>query len=275
MICCWSELLRIVPPKIRSEVNQIGKEDMQELRMRCGQVPELVLSNRSEFLRSDLSPDDLIYSINMASRYSPWVAATSSDGYITAPGGHRLGLCGEGINRGGLLCGIRNISSLCIRVARDFPEMESRIPAYEESILILGAPGWGKTTLLRSVCRRISQRNKLCVVDERGELFPVGFSRGRKMDVLTGCTKPEGIQMVLRTMGPDYIAVDEITDPGDAEALRQASYCGVKLLATAHASSLLDLRQRPVYRHLLEAHIFSRVILLHSDKSFSPEGFLI
>ena len=111
------------------------------------------------------------------------------------------------------------------------------------------------------------------MVDERGELFPVraGFDTGKCTDVMTGCCKSDGIDMVLRCMGPATIAVDEITAEGDCEALLRASRCGVDLLATAHAGSLADLRSRPVYQKLLEQNLFQWVVILQRDNSWTVE----
>ena len=210
-------------------------------------------------------------SINAASRYSPWAAATTAQGYLTAPGGHRIGLCGEVVCKDGIVTGIREISSLCIRVARDFPGIAKRAADATGSILILGAPGWGKTTLLRDLIRQIGEKQCVSVVDERGELFPEGLERGKKTDVLTGCPKSPGIDMVLRTMGPDCIAVDEITAEADARALLRAANCGVRLLATAHGTSAADLRRRSVYRPLAESGVFQTLLILRQDKSFRAE----
>ena len=109
------------------------------------------------------------------------------------------------------------------------------------------------------------------MIDERGELFPEAFSRGKRMDVLTGCPKPAGIEMILRTMGPDCIAVDEITAAEDAMAMVQAANCGVRLLATAHAGSSGEFRRRPVYRPLVENRVFENMAVLHADKSYHLE----
>ena len=162
---------------------------------------------------------------------------------------------------------------LCIRVARDFPGLAVSLKEISGSVLIIGPPGSGKTTLMRDLIRQKSllQQGSVAVVDERGELFPLGFSRGKRVDVLTGCPKGQGIDILLRAMGPASIAVDEITAAEDCEALIQACRCGVRLLATVHAFSAGDLRRRAVYRPLVEERIFEHILLLRQDKTWRQE----
>lgn len=271
MRCAWKELLGILPAWLRKPVDEQGRETLQELRLRCGTPPELVLRDGVRWLDRNAEGEDLRFCVNAASRYSPWSAATAAQGYVTAPGGHRIGLCGEAVCKNGEVTGIRELRSLCIRVARDFPGIGREAAKCGGSILILGAPGWGKTTLLRDLVRQIAERETVAVVDERGELFPEGIARGKRMDVLTGCPKPAGIDMVLRTMGPACIALDEITAQADTQALLYAVGCGVRLLATVHASSLSDLRRRPVYRPLMESGLFETALVLRADKTFQTE----
>ena len=271
MMCAWKQLLSVLPPRLRPEVDRLGKNAMQELRLRLGMPPELVLSGESRWLGCCVSREDLNYCINAASRYSPWAAATTAQGYLTAPGGHRIGLCGEVVCKDGIVTGIREISSLCIRVARDFPGIARRAADAPGSILILGAPGWGKTTLLRDLIRQRSRTQAVAVVDERGELFPEGFDRGSRTDILRGCRKAEGVQQVLRTMGPACIAVDEITAGEDCAGLLQAVGCGVTLLATAHAASAEEFIRRPLYRSLADKGIFQWFLIMHPDKSYRAE----
>ena len=237
----------------------------------------MIIDGHSEWLNEIVSVDDITFTVNSASRYSPWSASTIRRGYITAPGGHRIGLCGDAVMQNGEMTGIRNPNALCIRIARDFPGIASKAPN-SDSLLIIGRPGSGKTTLLRDLIRNRSnaEGGSIGVVDERGELFPVSrgmscFDTGKKTDILTGCGKAQGIDMALRTMGPATVAVDEITAEEDCEALLRARGCGVRLLATAHAAGVDDLRSRPVYRKLCESGLFSVVAVLGRDKSWKLE----
>ena len=268
MMCEWTRLLKILPGWLAEEVDKYAKKDLQELRLRLGQVPELNLGNRSLWLDRLISQDDLSFVINMASRYSPWAASTMSEGYLTAAGGHRIGICGEAVMKAGKVETLRKLHSLCIRVARDFHGISGSITALPGSILLLGPPGSGKTTLLRDLLRHIAQSETVGVVDQRCEIFPEGVSRGKRMDVLTGCPKAEGIEMLLRTMGPTCIGVDEITSEQDTQALLRAGWCGVRMIATAHAATLQDLHTRTVYRPLVQMKLFDHIIVLNRDKNW-------
>ena len=267
MICAWENLLQILPLWIRDKTDDVGRDTLLELRLRLHAEPELVLRESIVYLPGRIRETDLNYCIQSASRYSPWSAETVSQGYITAPGGHRIGICGMAVYKNGVFSGIREITSLCIRVARDIPGTAAGVEE-NGSLLILGAPGWGKTTLLRDYVRTRAGKETVAVVDERGELFPDGFVRGKRMDVLTGAGKAEGIERMLRTMSPQCIAVDEITAEEDCRALCHACGCGVQLIATAHAASLEEFYDRPVYRSVVQQQIFDRCLVLRPDRTF-------
>lgn len=275
MTCAWKPLLAILPPKYRDQVDKNGREDGQEVRLRLDKPPVLVKTSAQLSLPGRVQQEDLQYVVNMTCRYSPWMSATASSGYLTANGGHRIGLCGETLIKNGKIDGIRTMHSLNIRIARDFSGIASTVAHCKESVLIIGPPGSGKTTFLRDLIRQRSCYENVSVVDERGELFPVGFERGIQTDVLTGCKKSEGLEILLRTMTPDCIAVDEITAEEDAKSLLHAAWCGVSLLATAHAANLQDLRSRSIYRPLMESGVFDNVIVMRKDKSFQPERMIL
>lgn len=273
MKCAWNELMGVIPQRLREQVDRQGRETMQELRLRIGAPPKLHTAASVSQLQGAVTAQEIGFVVNMASRYSLWAAATSAKGYITARGGHRIGICGEAVFDGREMTGIRTATSLCIRVARDFPGIADKLRQLPGNLLILGPPGSGKTTLLRDLIRK---HPGTAVVDERGELFPMAqnefcFDPGADTDVLTGCPKTVGIDTVLRTMGPSWIAVDEITAESDCDALIRAGWCGVGLLATAHAAGVADLRSRPIYRKLLDSGLFQTAIVMDRSKSWRKE----
>lgn len=271
MMCAWKELIGILPHGLRPEVDRLGKETLQELRLRVNGQPELVLTIGRRQLSGKLTQEDIDFVVNAASRYSPWACETLRHGFLTAPGGHRIGVCGEVIFRKGEIEGIRKAKSLCIRVARDFPGISGNLGELTGNILILGPPGSGKTTLLRDLIRNLSRQSHVCVVDERQELFPEGFIRGGVVDVLSGCDKAAGMEMLLKTMGPEVIAVDEITSEGDCFGILRAANCGIRLLATAHAGTLADFESRDIYKPLRHRHLFDNLVLLNRNQTYTVE----
>ena len=191
-----------------------------------------------------------------------------SEGYITLPGGHRVGFCGTAVGQGGKLSTIKDISSLNIRFAREVRgcagELCSR--AFRDglcSLVVCGKPLSGKTTILRDMARILGDTHRVAVVDTRGEISGVyegvpALDIGENTDVLNGYSRADGIMCALRSLSPEVIICDEIG--GDAEEIRQCMNCGVKLVVSAHAGSIPELMSRPALQGLLP--LFDRAALL-------------
>ncbi|MBQ8004579.1 MAG: Flp pilus assembly complex ATPase component TadA [Oscillospiraceae bacterium] len=216
--------------------------------------------------------------LELATESSLHVARTSiAEGYVTVRGGHRIGLCGSAVQDGGKVTGIRELSSVSIRIAREVKDAaESVVDVLEENgsfhnTLIISPPGCGKTTLLRDLIRRISNSGKrVSLVDERGEIAAKyrGMPQldvGRCTDVLDGVDKARGSMMLLRTMTPDIIAMDEITDERDCRAVQAILGCGTGIVATLHGKSTESLKRHVVYNALLDMQAFEFAIVLSKD----------
>lgn len=288
MNVCWKELLALLPPAVRCEIiprETEWKDELLEVRLALGRHPRLVMRSGEALLDGlTVGPAELSFCVNHVSGFSAYAASGAAQGYLTARGGHRVGLCGQAVLQNGEITGLRELSSLCIRVARDVRGIAGRLLPWVEmgSVLLIGPPGSGKTTLLRDLVRQISDERSesVSVVDERGEIFPMvagtpEFYPGKRTDILTGAPKARGMEQVLRAMGPQWIAVDEITSLADCRAMEQCGYCGVRFLATAHASEVQDLSQRSVYRSLAEAGIFRSVAVLRPDRTYRIERLRI
>jgi len=71
--------------------------------------------------------------------------------------------------------------------------------------------------------------------------------------------------MLLRALNPQIIAVDEITAQEDIAAIMSAAHCGVTLLATLHATTVEELKGKPLYAKLLRSCIFSRAVTIRRE----------
>lgn len=197
-------------------------------------------------------------------------------GFVTLPGGHRVGVVARAVVEKGAVETVRHICGLNIRWARPvvggaaslwarLGETGGGLP----SVLLLSPPRCGKTTLLRDLVRQLGDRGfRTVVVDERSEIGGAGadgapgYPVGLHTDVLDAWPKAVGIQVALRTLGPDVIAVDELGAAEDCAAVERARLAGVAVLATVHGGSLADLADHPQLSRMLARGVFDRVVVL-------------
>lgn len=275
----FRQVFALMPDRLRQGMLSLSDEEqgrVEEIRLRTGQPPALTISNEARCTHGNpVEQQELELLLQAACKWSMHTVLDQlCNGYMTVEGGHRIGVVGTAVMEGERVRTICDISSINIRIARQITGCASDIALQitkedrPVNTLIVAPPGGGKTTILRDLIRIFSQRGiRVSVADERGELAAVWrgtvqMDLGPATDVLTGCPKAQAIQILLRGMNPQVIAVDEITAPEDVRAMELAVGCGAAILATAHAETTADLCKRPLYRALLEAGVIERFVVL-------------
>jgi stage III sporulation protein AA len=279
-------ILRFLPKNIAEMIDKIPasqKKEIEEIRIRINRPIEITMKGIPRFIAYVIQPEDAAQLLNKISQFSLYTMEEElKRGYITVAGGHRIGLAGKVILEAGMVKAIRDISSFNIRIAKEkIGIADPLIPFIREGnwlhAMIIGPPQTGKTTLLRDIARVIStgdqniRAEKVGIVDERSEIAGCingvpQLTFGPRVDILDACPKAEGMMMMIRSMSPDVLIVDEIGRKEDAEAIMEAVNAGIRLIMTTHGSSIQEIKNRPSLKEILEREIFQRFILLNRDQ---------
>lgn len=274
----WESLLRQLPPWFQDMTAAVPKEerkDLTELRLFCGQHPLWVKRGEAIFYNKEIISkgqlQKIFHSLCHGSVHS--FEQELKEGFVPLEGGHRVGICGTAVYRDGIRSGVRDISSINIRLARPctgcarnlYQEMERRGMA-EGSFLLVGAPASGKTTLLRDYARILAGGDGdpcrlIALLDERSELSD-GFDLGRSTHVLKGLPKTVGILQALRTLAPKVILCDEIGTAEEAKLLLQGLQSGCRFIGSIHGENWQQLQQKAQFRPFLEQKALDAVVFL-------------
>ncbi|MGN0394545.1 MAG: stage III sporulation protein AA [Coprococcus sp.] len=292
------EVLKILSVRLRKLVGQlsISWNELQEIRLRINEPIIMIYGNREYFVseKGQLTSDkdkavvvtsfDIKETLEYISNYSLYAYEDEiKQGFITIQGGHRVGIAGKVVLENGIIKCVRHISFVNIRMSHEIKGCSQRVMPFISlqrevaHTLIISPPRCGKTTLLRDIIRTLSDGNELLpgmtvgVVDERSEIAACykGIPQndvGIRTDILDCCPKAYGMLMLIRSMSPQVIAVDELGGHQDIDAVYDVINCGCKLIATIHGNSIDDIRNRPGIRRLVEERIFERYIVLNGSR---------
>lgn len=280
----YKQIMNILSKDVKSalEHENLRFDYLQEVRLRAGCPVILLYAGKEKILSLKVTERSIRETLDYVSNYSLYAYENElKQGFITIEGGHRVGIAGQVLIENGRVKNLKYISSLNIRVSHEivgcadklFPYITHNKQMYHT--LIISPPRCGKTTLLRDMIRQISDGNhwvKGCTVgvaDERSELAGCyqGIAQnhmGMRTDVLDGCPKAEGMLMLIRSMSPQVIAVDEIGAPEEIQAVKYAMHCGCKMIATVHGESLEEIQRKPLLEQMIREQCFERYVLLRN-----------
>lgn len=289
--------------------NILWVKDLEEIRFRSERPVEIRCTSGQYFLLPSgnyqkkaegayvITQIELVQLLERFLGYSFYAAQEElKAGYFTIPGGHRIGIAGTVYVENGQVRCHKDFMSLNLRVAKQRKGIANAWIGYlykEDQILstlIVAAPGVGKTTFLRDCIRLISDGNSyaegqtVAVVDERGELGAcsegcLGSELGVRTDVLANCPKSIGMRMLLRSMSPQVVAVDEIGGEQDLQAIEELVGAGVSLLATIHGSlgayKTKEEMQKGRLKELVRRGDFKRIVCIEKNIGGEREYFVL
>ncbi len=272
----WEKVISVLPRDVQEELHTVSpavREAVAEIRFRVN-APILLTGASLAYScgKRRYTAEDMYRLFSHLCAHSVYAHQEElRRGYIATANGCRAGVAGQAVTENGQVVSMRDITSVCLRPAREHRGCAAPLLPYLyrdgrlQSVLVCGGPASGKTTLLRDVIRTLSCDKRhpaqLTVVDERGELTAT-FHDVCPFDVLGGFTKAQGIEQALRTLSPEGIVFDELGGRADVEALVRCVHGGVATLGSVHAESVAVLRERPVLQPLLEVGAWDIFVIM-------------
>lgn len=265
-----------LPPGIKMilfNLTSSQKAMLKEIRIRQ-QKPLMLSFGKDIKFYHNPTKDDIINTVNKLSDYSlNSVKDSVRKGFITIPGGIRVGISGEIVMKNNEIAFIHNINGLNFRIPQEKMGIADNVIDYIYdgtalfNTLVISPPMMGKTTLLRDIARQLSQFMNVCIIDERNEIAACvnsvsSFDVGIRTDIIDSAPKPQAIAMAIRSLSPNVIVTDEIGSIEDCNALFDAAKSGVGFVASIHAQNKSDAMQRHGMLPLFENGIIKRIIIL-------------
>lgn len=193
---------------------------------------------------------------------------TIKEGYISVGDGIRAGICGKASVEDGKINGVYDITSINIRIPHHIQNASSYLfevlndLSFNASVILYSAPGVGKTTILRDLIYKISSvvpPIRLTVIDSRDEIT-AAIKEKINADVFVSYPKGRAIELATKSMTPQLIICDEISDAIEASDVLCSANSGVNIIATAHANSFEELKNKPILSGLFENNVFDYAI---------------
>lgn len=249
--------------------------DVRELRVRNGKPIRINVGGKWYFVGERVLTQNVINSIvlgdvcdeivNTACNNSIYAYERMlAQGYFTLEDGCRIGVVGR---VAGVDANIfQRYTSLCFRIPHCVNCVDDKtvMELSKGSVIVIGPPNSGKTTFLRDFAAKLSQTKNVLVVDERGELFyDDEVTRASNCDVIKWSSKEYGFQIGVRSMSPDAIICDEISE-SDIPYIRSTQASGVTLACSAHGNDLEDFIKR-----FSDCRCFDKAVILNKDMSYS------